>query len=85
MSRSWWNVAICFGLCILIASAAVSAKTPVKSKIKAVTNAQNLTQENENRNITTKDNDASDQLRAYRMREVGVGVAPLIKIHVLFF
>ncbi|XP_014088880.1 serine/threonine-protein kinase/endoribonuclease IRE1 [Bactrocera oleae] len=75
MSRSWWNVAICFGLCILIASAAVSAKTPVKSKIKAVTNAQNLTQENENRNITTKDNDASDQLRAYRMREACTDLA----------
>ncbi|XP_050340716.1 serine/threonine-protein kinase/endoribonuclease IRE1 [Bactrocera neohumeralis] len=75
MSRSWWNVVVCFGLCVLIASAAVSAKTPVKSKIKVVTNAQNFTQENDNRNITTKDNAASDQLRAYRMREACTDLA----------
>uniref|UniRef100_A0A034VU66 non-specific serine/threonine protein kinase n=1 Tax=Bactrocera dorsalis TaxID=27457 RepID=A0A034VU66_BACDO len=75
MSRSWWNVAVCFGLCVLIASAAVSAKTPVKSKINVVTNAQNLTQENDNRNITAKDNVASDQLRAYRMREACTDLA----------
>ncbi|XP_011185643.2 serine/threonine-protein kinase/endoribonuclease IRE1 [Zeugodacus cucurbitae] len=76
MSRSWtsllrlqWNVAVCFGLCVLIASAVVSAKTPVTTKIKTVRNVQNITQGNENHNNSTKDDVASEQLRAYRLKE----------------
>lgn len=90
MSRSWtsksllrlqWSVAVCFGLCVLIASAAVSTKTPIKTKIKTVTQAQNLTQQSE-KHITTNDNIGSDQLRAYRLREVGVFIVLEGKIDV---
>ncbi|XP_054726618.1 serine/threonine-protein kinase/endoribonuclease IRE1 [Anastrepha obliqua] len=85
MSRSWtsksilflrWSSVICFGLCVLIASAAVTATTvtPGATKIKTVENAHNISKENGN-NSTSEDNTATEQVRVYRLREACTDLA----------
>ncbi|XP_036324827.1 serine/threonine-protein kinase/endoribonuclease IRE1 [Rhagoletis pomonella] len=86
VSRSWtsmsilllqWNVAICFGLCILIASATLSTATvtPGSAKIKTtVENAQNLSKENGN-NTDSREGVATEQVRVFRLREACTDLA----------
>uniref|UniRef100_W8C6D6 non-specific serine/threonine protein kinase n=1 Tax=Ceratitis capitata TaxID=7213 RepID=W8C6D6_CERCA len=65
-----WNVVFCFGFCVLIASAVVSATAtaPAVRNEKTYRSAQNLSQENQNNNVTS-DEAVSEHLRAYRLRE----------------
>ncbi|XP_067612639.1 serine/threonine-protein kinase/endoribonuclease IRE1 [Eurosta solidaginis] len=83
-SRSWktmwslhWNIALCFSLYILIASAAVATATikPGATKIKTATSVQNLTQPDINNNSATNDGVANEQLRVFRMREACTDLA----------